>query len=95
MDGSEAVEWEEFCVLMYRLLLLLCLLWLLLFALRKMREKDPDNEIREAFRVFDAEGVGYIGQKYMGLEKITQQNDIFRGRGIAGNFPPVARADFG
>ena len=28
-----------------------------------MREKDPDNEIREAFRVFDAEGSGYIGQR--------------------------------
>ena len=23
MDGSEAVEWEEFCVLMYRLLLMI------------------------------------------------------------------------
>ena len=65
MDGSEAVEWEEFCVLMYRLLLLLLLLFnVIIFVLRKMREKDPDNEIREAFRVFDAEGVGYIGQKY-------------------------------
>ena len=37
---------------------------IVMFVLRKMREKDPDNEIREAFRVFDAEGVGYIGQKY-------------------------------
>ena len=46
MDGSEAVEWEEFCVLIYK----------------KMREKDPDNEIKEAFRVFDAEGTGLIGE---------------------------------
>ena len=30
VDGSGAVEWEEFCVLMYK----------------KMREKDPDNEIK-------------------------------------------------
>ena len=35
---------------------------LLMVYIRKMREKDPDNEIREAFRVFDAEGAGYIGQ---------------------------------
>ena len=34
VDGSGAVEWEEFCVLMYK----------------KMREKDPENEIKEAFR---------------------------------------------
>ena len=45
VDGSGAVEWDEFCVLMYK----------------KMREKDPENEIKEAFRVFDVEGVGYIG----------------------------------
>ena len=46
VDGSGAVEWEEFCVLIYK----------------KMREKDPDNEIMEAFRVFDAEGTGLIGE---------------------------------
>lgn len=62
MDGSEAVEWGEFCVLMYRLLLRMFVCFLV--VLRKMREKDPDNEIREAFRVFDAEGAGFIGQKY-------------------------------
>ena len=48
VDGSGAVEWDEFCVLMYK----------------KMREKDPENEIKEAFRVFDSEGIGYIGQIY-------------------------------
>ena len=65
MDGSEAVEWGEFCVLMYRLLPCM-FVWMFFFlvVLRKMREKDPDNEIREAFRVFDAEGAGFIGQKY-------------------------------
>ena len=46
MDGSGAVEWEEFCVLIYK----------------KMREKDSDNEIKEAFKVFDAEGTGIIGE---------------------------------
>ena len=44
-----------------------------------MREKDPDNEIREAFRVFDAEGVGYIGQKYRTWNK-NSANDIQRQR---------------
>ena len=63
VDGSGAVEWDEFCVLMYK----------------KMREKDPENEIKEAFRqdrvvmvssgvifyffrVFDPEGAGFIGK---------------------------------
>ena len=62
MDGSGAVEWEEFCVLMFK----------------KMRETDPENEVKELFRyglltirlilqgtlcrVFDAEGVGTIGE---------------------------------
>ena len=27
-----------------------------------MREKDPEEELREAFRVFDAEGSGVIGE---------------------------------
>ena len=61
VDGSGAVEWEEFCVLMYN----------------KMREKNPEDEIKvkvnvvnyvqiliqEAFRAFDAEGEGFIGKK--------------------------------
>ena len=51
MDGSGAVEWEEFCVLIYK----------------KMREKDSDNEIKEAFRVFDAEGTGLIGECRNGI----------------------------
>eukprot|EP00090_Calanus_glacialis_P039722 TRINITY_DN69168_c0_g1_i1.p1 TRINITY_DN69168_c0_g1~~TRINITY_DN69168_c0_g1_i1.p1 ORF type:complete len:177 (-),score=69.08 TRINITY_DN69168_c0_g1_i1:87-539(-) len=51
VDGSGAVEWEEFCVLMYK----------------KMREKDPENEIKEAFRVFDAEGTGFIEAEEMRL----------------------------
>ena len=42
--------------------LVVAVLIFLFVYIRKMREKDPDNEIREAFRVFDAEGAGYIGQ---------------------------------
>ena len=53
VDGSGAVEWEEFCVLIYK----------------KMREKDPENEIKQAARVFDPEGLGYIGI-------ITQQIEL-------------------
>jgi hypothetical protein len=29
-----------------------------------MRETDPVNEAKEAFRVFDAEGFGFIGKDY-------------------------------
>ena len=47
------MEWDEFCVLMYK----------------KVRETDPENETREAFRVFDAEGHGFIG-------KLTETEDF-------------------
>ena len=30
-----------------------------------MREKNPEEELKEAFRVFDAEGTGVIGQIYV------------------------------
>ena len=30
---------------------------------KKVRETDPENETREAFRVFDAEGLGFIGDQ--------------------------------
>ena len=28
-----------------------------------MREKNPEEELKEAFRVFDAEGTGVIGEQ--------------------------------
>ena len=28
----------------------------------QMREKNPEEELKEAFRVFDAEGTGVIGE---------------------------------
>ena len=59
VDGSGAVEWDEFCVLMYK----------------KMREKDPENEIKEAFRVFDTEGIGYIGS-CQNLEEVHDNNYV-------------------
>ena len=29
----------------------------------QMREKNPEEELKEAFRVFDAEGTGVIGEQ--------------------------------
>ena len=62
VDGSGAVEWDEFCVLMYK----------------KMREKDPEDEIKQAARVFDAEGLGYVGREREGeqdrfIDRIPQR----------------------
>ena len=58
VDGSGAVEWEEFCVLIYK----------------KMREKDPENEIKQAARVFDPEGLGYIGIMTQQIELTVKLN---------------------
>ncbi|XP_037758293.2 calmodulin-A [Chelonia mydas] len=43
-DGSGTVDFPEFLSLMAR----------------KMRDMDSEEEIREAFRVFDEDGIGYI-----------------------------------
>ncbi len=32
-----------------------------------MRETDPVNEAKEAFRVFDAEGFGFIGRSTLAM----------------------------
>ena len=76
VDGSGAVEWEEFCVLIYR----------------KMREKDPENEIKQAARVFDPEGLGYIGIIHQ-LKHNSPQKYPGRTGGVEIHFPPAARAD--
>merc|ERR1712018_896821 len=44
VDGSGAIEFPEFCVMM----------------VKKMQETDTENEIREAYRVFDKERTGMI-----------------------------------
>ena len=44
VDGSGAVEFPEFCVMM----------------VKKMQESDTENEVREAYRVFDKDRDGYI-----------------------------------
>jgi len=43
-DGSGAVEFPEFCVMM----------------VKKMQETDTENEVQEAYRVFDKDRAGYI-----------------------------------
>jgi len=43
-DGSGAVEFPEFCVMM----------------VKKMQESDTENEVQEAYRVFDKDRAGYI-----------------------------------
>ena len=49
VDGSGSMEFPEFCVMM----------------VKKMAETDTENEIREAYRVFDKDGDGYITRSEM------------------------------
>ena len=44
VDGSGAMEFPEFCVMM----------------VKKMQETDTENEVREAYRVFDKDRDGFI-----------------------------------
>ena len=44
VDGSGSMEFPEFCVMM----------------VKKMAESDTENEVREAYRVFDKEREGFI-----------------------------------
>ena len=44
VDGSGAMEFPEFCVMM----------------VKKMQESDTENEVREAYRVFDKDRDGFI-----------------------------------
>ena len=44
VDGSGALDFSEFCLMM----------------VKKMSESDTENEVREAYRVFDKEREGFI-----------------------------------
>ena len=44
VDGSGAMEFPEFCVMM----------------VKKMQESNTENEVREAYRVFDKDRDGFI-----------------------------------
>ena len=46
VDGSGAMEFPEFCVMM----------------VKKMTESDTENEVREAYRVFDKDRDGFISR---------------------------------
>ena len=46
VDGSGSMEFPEFCVMM----------------VKKMAESDTENEVREAYRVFDKDRDGFISR---------------------------------
>ena len=62
VDGSGLMEFPEFCVMM----------------VKKMEETDTENEIQEAYRVFDKDKDGYITRSEMRMilsalpERLTQ-----------------------
>ena len=63
VDGSGAMEFPEFCVMM----------------VKKMAESDTENEVREAYRVFDKDRDGFISRQELRMifaalpEKLTHQ----------------------
>jgi len=63
VDGSGSVEFPEFCVMM----------------VKKMQESDTENEVREAYRVFDKERSGHISAQEFRMvfralpERLTEQ----------------------
>ena len=62
-DGSGAVEFPEFCVMM----------------VKKMAESDTENEVREAYRVFDKDRDGFITRQELRMifaalpERLTRE----------------------
>ena len=63
VDGSGAMEFPEFCVMM----------------VKKMAESDTENEVREAYRVFDKDRDGFISRAELRMifsalpERLTQE----------------------
>eukprot|EP00094_Tigriopus_californicus_P002448 TCALIF_02365-PA protein Name:"Similar to Calmodulin (Suberites domuncula)" AED:0.28 eAED:0.28 QI:0/0.33/0/0.75/0.33/0.5/4/0/167 len=60
VDGSGAIEFPEFCVSTNQLVKEVMMV-------KKMQESDTENEIREAYRVFDKERTGVIAISEMRL----------------------------
>ena len=54
-DGNGTIDFPEFLTMMAR----------------KMKDTDSEEEIREAFRVFDKDGNGYISAAELRLDYVT------------------------